>query len=65
MQKLIKFLREILSKESDASSKRFFGAIGFLCSIVFIAIWNHDLISELLITSSALIGLGIFDKKTK
>lgn len=60
-----KFLRNILSKDSPESSKRLFGAIGFLLSIVFIAIWQHEMINELLYVSSALIGLGILDRFKK
>lgn len=62
---LFKFLRNILSKDSPESSKRLFGAIGFLSSIVFIAIWQHEMINELLYVSSALIGLGILDRFKK
>lgn len=58
-------LKEIHSSGSSLSSKRFYGAIGFLCSIVFIAVWQHNLINELLFTSAALLGLGILDKINK
>ena len=58
----ISFLARLFDKGSDASSKRFYGAVGFMFSIAFIAVWRHDLISELLVASVSLIGLGILDK---
>ena len=64
-----KFLREMLSNENNISSKRVLGTIGFICSIVFIALWSRDLIDMLLITSASLVGLetisGIFVPKAK
>jgi TfoX/Sxy family transcriptional regulator of competence genes len=61
------FIIKALSKNGDVSSKRVFGALGFVCSIIFIAIWQHDLIDMLLITSASLLGLekitDIFTKK--
>lgn len=59
------YLKKVFSGSDEASSKRFFGAIGFICSILFISIWKHDLISELLYVSSALLGLGILDRWIK
>lgn len=52
-----KFLKDMFSSGDSVSAKRVFGGIGFVCSIVFIAIWNRDLIDMLLITSASLIGL--------
>jgi hypothetical protein len=53
-----KFFKDMLSSEGNVSSKRVLGALGFVCSIIFIAIWKHDLIDTLLITSASLVGLG-------
>lgn len=65
--KVFKFVANALRSNTDESSKRLFGAIGFICSIVFIAIWSHSLFQELLYTSAALLGLetltNIFKKK--
>ena len=64
-----KFLKDMFSSEKGVSSKRVFGGIGFLCSIVFIALWSRDLIDFLLITSASMIGLEtitqIFTPKQK
>ena len=54
----IGFIRGIFTENTPESSKRVFGAIGFICAIVFIAIWDHDLIIELLYVSASLIGLS-------
>jgi hypothetical protein len=51
------FIKNMFSSDSEVSSKRVFGAIGFISSIVFIAIWKRDLIEVLLITSASMIGL--------
>ena len=51
------FIREMLSGEKNISSKRVNGTIGWLTAIVFIGIWQHDLIFELMVTSAALVGL--------
>lgn len=52
-----KFIVDMLSSEGNVSSKRVLGAIGFISAIVFIGIWQHDLINLLLITSASLVGL--------
>ena len=51
------FFRGIFSSGTPESSKRFFGAVGFICAIIFIAIWDKTLIDTLLFTSTALLGL--------
>ena len=51
------FLKEMFSGEKSISSKRVNGTIGWLTALVFIGIWQHDLIFELMVTSAALIGL--------
>ena len=52
-----KFLKDMLSSESSVSSKRVLGSIGFICSIIFIAIWRIDLVEMLTVTSASLVGL--------
>ena len=64
-----KFIKDIFSSETGISSKRIFGAIGFLAAIVYIGIWQRDLTDLLLITSASMIGLEtitkIFTPKSK
>ena len=65
MKKIIEFISNALKQGKDESSKRLFGAIGFICAIFFIAIWGHEYINELLYVSAGLLGLGILDKLVK
>ena len=64
-----KFFKDMFSSETGVSSKRVFGGLGFMCAIVFIALWSRDLIDMLLITSASMIGLetisAIFTPKQK
>ena len=68
MKKVFKFVKNMLSTGTNESSKRTLGAVGYICAIIFIAIWAHDLIGTLLYVSSALITGGtietIFTKKS-
>ena len=61
------FIRGIFTSGTPESSKRVFGALGFICAIIFIAIWKRELIETLLIVSASLLGLesltGIFKKQ--
>lgn len=57
MKKILSFLKNIHSTGTSESAKRFYGAIGFISSIIFIAIWDHSLILSLLLVSTALLGL--------
>ena len=63
------FIKEMLSSQSNVSSKRVIGSIGYIAAIIFIAIWQHDMIDMLLITSASLLGLekvaDIFTKKVE
>ncbi len=56
----------MLSKSTNVSSKRVNGTIGFICSIIFIAIWARTEIPTLLYVSALLLGLetvsGVFKK---
>ena len=62
MYKLLRFWGDIIKSDSPKSSKRFFGGIGFICSIAFVGIWAHELINELLYTSAVLIGIDTVKK---
>ena len=55
--KTLSFIAGTMMSDSNKSSKRFFGSIGFVCSIIFIALWERDLIKELLFVSAGLLGL--------
>lgn len=55
--KVFKFVAQALRSNTDESSKRLFGAIGFICSIIFIGLWERDLIKELLFVSAGLLGM--------
>lgn len=67
LNKAISFVANSLRATSAESSKRLFGAIGFITAIIYIAIWSHPLIETLLYVSAALLGLeaitGVFKKK--
>lgn len=65
MKALFNFIKSALSKDSPESSKRLLGAIGYISGIIMIAIWRHDLIDDLLLTSATLLGLGILDRFKK
>ena len=57
ISKFFTFLKGIYSSTDPTSSKRFFGSIGYICAVVFIALWQKDLIETLLYVSAMLIGL--------
>lgn len=57
MKNLLTFLKNLFLSDKAESSKRFFGAIGFICFIVFVAVWDHSLIDTLGFLSVSLIGL--------
>jgi len=63
--KLFNFLSNIFNADKPESSKRFFGSIGFISSIVFIGLWEHELIDELMYVSAMLIGLETVTKLFK
>lgn len=69
LNKVVSFIANSLRSTAPESSKRIFGALGFLVSMIYIAIWAHPLIETLLYVSAALLGLeavtGIFNKTTK
>ena len=56
MKKFIEFIANIYKSDTNESSKRFFGSIGFLAAIVFIALWDRSLINELMYTSAGMVG---------
>lgn len=55
--RFIQWLKNIHSSGTTESAKRFYGAIGFICAIIGIFIFRHDLLDILLYTSAALLGL--------
>ena len=55
MKKFFEHIANTHRKDSKESAKRFYGGLGFICSIVFVGIWAHDLIAELMITSATMI----------
>ena len=57
MKNFFQFLKGLFESDKPQSSKRFFGAIGFICFIVFVAIWDRTLIDTLGFLSVSLIGL--------
>ena len=67
INKALSFVANSLRATSAESSKRLFGAVGFVTAITYIAIWSHQLIETLLYVSAALLGLesitGMFKKK--
>lgn len=65
IKKFIEWLKNIHSSGTSESAKRLYGGIGYICSIVFIAIWRRDLIDTLLFISSALLGLETILRKFK
>ena len=56
------FFKNIFLKDKPESSKRFFGAIGFIAATAVICVFQQQMVDELLYTSAALLGLGILDK---
>ena len=62
------FIKGIFTSGTPESSKRVFGALGFICAIIFIALWKRELVETLLIVSASLLGLetlsGIFKKQS-
>ena len=56
------FFKNIFLKDKPESSKRFFGAVGFVAATIVICIFKQDLIDQLLYTSAALMGMGILDE---
>ena len=54
---MINFIKNIFTSGTPESSKRVFGGVGFICAIVFIALWNRQLTDTLLFVSASLLGL--------
>ena len=70
INKLMSFVANSLRSDASESSKRLFGAVGFMASIIFIGIWAHGsdgLLNELMYVSVMLLGLEtvttLFKKK--
>ena len=62
---MMQFIKDMFNSESPTSSKRVFGAIGFLAATVKIIGWQPDLVETLLFTSATLIGLDAMTKMFK
>jgi|WetSurMetagenome_2_1015567.scaffolds.fasta_scaffold1250476_2 hypothetical protein len=56
-QKITHFIGLMYSSDSGVSSKRIFGSIGFICTIIIIWTKKPEYVPELLYTSAALLGL--------
>ena len=54
------FIKNIFTSGTPESSKRIFGGLGFICAIIFIALWNRQLTDTLLFVSASLLGLETF-----
>jgi formate/nitrite transporter FocA (FNT family) len=65
MKRFIRWMNNIHSTGKPESAKRFYGAVGFIVSIIYIAIWRHDLCGELMYVSAALLGLETITKILK
>lgn len=65
MKTFWEFFTGLFTSDKPQSSKRFFGAIGFLTAVVYIGVFKHDLIETLLFVSAALIGLETITKAFK
>jgi hypothetical protein len=52
------WLKLLFSSDPGVSSKRFFGAIGFIWACILITLKKPELIENLLYVSVALLGLG-------
>ena len=59
MKKLFNFIANIFRKDSPESCKRFFGAIGFVVFIVYVGVFDHNLIDTLGYLSAGLIAGGM------
>ena len=55
--RLLHYLKGVHSSGAAESAKRFYGGIGWLCVLVYVPIFDRDLIGELMIVSASLIGL--------
>ena len=55
--RLLHYLKGVHSSGTSESAKRFYGGIGWVCVLVYVPIFDRDLIGELMIVSASLIGL--------
>lgn len=55
--RLLHYLKGVHSSGAAESAKRFYGGIGWLCVLVYIPVFDRELIGELMIVSASLIGL--------
>ena len=55
--RFLHYLKGVHSSGAAESAKRFYGGIGWVCVLVYIPVFDRDLIGELMIVSASLIGL--------
>ena len=55
--RLLHYLKGVHSSGTAESAKRFYGGIGWVCVLVYVPIFDRELIGELMIVSASLIGL--------
>ena len=55
------FFKNIFLKDKPESSKRFFGAVGFVAATLVICVYQQDFTDQLLYTSAIMIIGGTFD----
>ena len=55
--RLLHYLKGVHSSGTAESAKRFYGGIGWMCVLVYIPLFDRELIGELMIVSASLIGL--------
>lgn len=65
MKTFWKYLKEVHSKESEASAKRFYGAITIMVTLIMICIFRHDDLYNTFLAGCGLLGLGIIEKFKK
>ena len=55
--RLLHYMKGVHSSGTAESAKRFYGGIGWMCVLVYIPLFDRELIGELMIVSASLIGL--------
>jgi hypothetical protein len=65
MKEILKYLKLIHSAMSDVSSKRFYGGIVVIVTLVMICIFRHGDLYYTFLGGCGLLGLGILDKLKK
>lgn len=64
--KFLMFMANLYRADKPESNKRFWGSVGYVASGVFIAVWQHDLISQYMyLSASLIIGDKVIDALSK